>query len=497
MANRYWHGGASSQWNDADCWSSTSGGAGGAGVPTSSDNVYFDGVGSGASNCTMSVDASVLTLDFTGYAHTLSCIGSRTVTVYGGTLKLNSSSLISGTPPTWVLTATCSLTAGSSSYNRGNFTIQSSGTVTMQDALSCQTFILTSGTFTTSNYNLRCLTFSASGSSTRTLNLGSSTITIDGANASSGGSAHWDCTTTTNLTLNAGTSTIYLDDYFPGGTYPYRVFQGGGKTYYNLKIGPEDYKTYIYGSNTFNNIQQEVDSTADPEVRFEAGTTTTITSLTMTGYSATHLITIGSITSAAHDIVCTSGTINVNHVSISYSEASGGATFTAGPDATDGGNNTGWDFPSIETFSGSIPMALVPSSSVTETSGYVFAGSISVDLSPSSVVYRNNEFDGTLSMDLSPSHVFAFSLSESGDLPVTMGVTSEVIFGAVRSGSLPVSFGVSSTFSWVFSGYYVGTSDLSMGMTPSSTIVIRKKLKLKDPVVTGGCPRCGTFLYNR
>jgi hypothetical protein len=43
MANRFWVGG-SGTWNDTntDNWSTTSGGAGGASIPTSSDNAFFD-----------------------------------------------------------------------------------------------------------------------------------------------------------------------------------------------------------------------------------------------------------------------------------------------------------------------------------------------------------------------------------------------------------------------------------------------------------------------
>jgi len=43
-ADRYWVG-ADDDWHDSNNWSTTSGGAGGAGVPTSSDDVYFDGNG--------------------------------------------------------------------------------------------------------------------------------------------------------------------------------------------------------------------------------------------------------------------------------------------------------------------------------------------------------------------------------------------------------------------------------------------------------------------
>jgi len=46
MADRYWvNNGAANQWHDANNWSLTSGGAGGAGIPTAVDDVFFDGNG--------------------------------------------------------------------------------------------------------------------------------------------------------------------------------------------------------------------------------------------------------------------------------------------------------------------------------------------------------------------------------------------------------------------------------------------------------------------
>lgn len=54
MAARYWVGDTDGLWNKADNWGSTSGGAGGAGVPTSADAVIFDS-GYTTQNCTCDV----------------------------------------------------------------------------------------------------------------------------------------------------------------------------------------------------------------------------------------------------------------------------------------------------------------------------------------------------------------------------------------------------------------------------------------------------------
>jgi hypothetical protein len=53
MADRYWVGGTGS-WNSTSRWSTTSGGASGASVPTSVDNVFFD-TNSGTGHFTVTV----------------------------------------------------------------------------------------------------------------------------------------------------------------------------------------------------------------------------------------------------------------------------------------------------------------------------------------------------------------------------------------------------------------------------------------------------------
>lgn len=91
---------------------------------------------------------------------------------------------------------------------------------------------LTMGTFTgtldfsANNNNPTIGAFSGTGSGIRTLNLGSGTFTINGVN---GG---WDQGVVTNLTFNAGTSTILISNV-PTST---RVLSLGSKTYNNVSV---------------------------------------------------------------------------------------------------------------------------------------------------------------------------------------------------------------------------------------------------------------------
>jgi hypothetical protein len=123
------------------------------------------------------------------------------------------------------------------------------GAWTLGSAFSCgtSTLALTNGTFDTSasNYAVTAGLFSSSNSNIRTINLNGSTITL------SGSSFGWTMTTSTNATVNAGTSTIQLSD----SSAP--VFNGGGLTYYNVSFtntAATSGSRSITGANTFNNL---------------------------------------------------------------------------------------------------------------------------------------------------------------------------------------------------------------------------------------------------
>ena len=105
VADRYWVGDTDSDWNDSNNWASTSGGAGGAGVPGASDDVIFDGSYTTA-NCTADVAIDIAsidvqstyggTLDFadSSYSH---AIGGDATFDGSGTIDLGNSTLtISG-----------------------------------------------------------------------------------------------------------------------------------------------------------------------------------------------------------------------------------------------------------------------------------------------------------------------------------------------------------------------------------------------------------------
>jgi hypothetical protein len=169
VATYYWVGGSGTWDNTATAnWAASSGGAGGAAVPTNADNVVFD-----------ANSGTAATVDVTATAVCLAC-----------------------------------------TVNKADITLSLSGAPTFSGA-----FTLTTGTVTLNSYNLTTLTFLASNANARTINAGTGSITVTGNNG-----IVFTTGNRTNLTLPnevnvystysgaTGTRTINLDGGATGGT---------------------------------------------------------------------------------------------------------------------------------------------------------------------------------------------------------------------------------------------------------------------------------------
>jgi hypothetical protein len=97
----------------------------------------------------------------------------------------------------------------------------------------------------------------------------------------------------------------------------------------------------VTGSNTFGTLSNTVQPTT---FSFTAGTTQTIANWSVSG-TAGNLVTIQSATAASHTLFKSTGTVSADYLTISRSTAtSSGATWYAGANSTNGGNNSGWVF---------------------------------------------------------------------------------------------------------------------------------------------------------
>ena len=261
MANRYWVGGTGSWDGTAGTkWAATSGGAGGASVPTTADDVFFD-ANSGASTVTIAAgNTGCKSMTCTGFTGTLT--GTGTLTIAGG-FTLVSGMTCTATGP-WTITGSGTLISGGKTIpflqiSTAGITVNQGDDFTFTGSSTTNIGIirLLRGTYNTNNYNITWTASNNAGGgisvggspNARAMNLGSSTITITYIATSN--IPVFDATTISNLTFNAGTSTYKVISPF-GGT-----FVGNGLTFYNVEftnLATNSAAITITGANTFNNL---------------------------------------------------------------------------------------------------------------------------------------------------------------------------------------------------------------------------------------------------
>jgi hypothetical protein len=345
MANRYWILGTGT-WSSTNTanWSASSGGAGGASVPTAADNVFFDAnsnVLATAFTVTMANTPRVCN-DFTasGLDGTMTLAGTNIGLTVSGNLTFQATNFTRTYTGTTTFNATTTgknITTNGVSFGNaitinginGSFILQDALTQTSQLAL----FTLTNGTL---DLNGKTLTVGAfrtlTGTKNLTFNGGTLICPFTFTTSFNNGSP-------TNFTTTAGTGigTISMT------AATAKTFVGGGSTFNcTLNQGGAGVLT-ITDSNTFSNITNTYKSTGATSILFTAGTTNTFTDWNASG-EATRLLTIGSDIAASHTLSKASGTVSADYLSISRSTATGGAGWYAGANSTNGGSNSGWIF---------------------------------------------------------------------------------------------------------------------------------------------------------
>lgn len=348
MADRFWRGGAGT-WDTTSTtnWSATSGGVGGASVPTTADNVFFDQAGAytvtmtGALAC-LDITVSAGTVNFaTGTSPTLNIRGSMSLlagTVWGSTGTITFSSTSTGR----TVTTNGVTISGSVIFNGagGGWTLGSALTLA-----SGRSFSLIAGTFDTSsvgNYAISCGSFNSNAGSPRTLNLNNSTITFG-----LGVSGNIVNFTNTGITLNAGTSTFSTSQTASSS------LDLAGLTYYNLTFDNGSRVNPIFtinGSNTFNNFSISGQSSNSSSRFLFSGNQTINTLILNAGVNPT------ARTSLFSSVLGTQRTLNVTTTSGSLSDydfrdiaITGAAAPLTGSRLGDCGRNSGITFPAPKT----------------------------------------------------------------------------------------------------------------------------------------------------
>jgi len=399
MADRYWVGG-SGTWNTTNTanWSTGSGGGSGASVPTAADSVFFDQ----ASTYTVTMTGALACLDITVSAGTVTF-----ATGTGPTLAISGSmSLVAGT----VWSSTAGLTFNSTTTGKTITTngVTMSGAITLNgvgggwtlgSALTMNTnsyangiFTLTNGTFDTGNYNMTLSIFSSSNSNTRSITLGTSTLTV----------GRWTLTTTTNLTFSGASSTINFnainacDD----------AFDGGGLTYGTVSVNGRNSACIlnINGANTFSTFSVVArTSTGTSPIAFSANQT--ITTLTLNAptlanrrtfiisntYGTQRTVTVTNITATVTDYdfrdIVISGT-TLTGTRIGNGDNCSGITFSAAKtvywNKAAGGNWTDTDAWAASSGAGtaSTNYPLMQDTAVIENTGLNASATVTLDSNP-------------------------------------------------------------------------------------------------------------------
>jgi hypothetical protein len=271
MANYYWVGG-NGTWDATTTtnWSTTSGGAGGAGVPTSADNAYFDGASDTGAAFTVTVGTDAVCADYivgdgstvSALDQTMTLAGSDTLSIHGswfnpatnytrtytGTINFLGAGSHTITTNGISITSVSSISQTGLSFNNslGEWTLGSA--LTVASTSSINNFgggvIIFAGTFNTANYNVTVKKLALVSSAAA--NFGSSTITLSYNTNGSQGSFQCE----SGVTLDAGTSTII-------NTAPRIRFLGGNKNYYNIEFTStslDNFSNIISGVLSTNNL---------------------------------------------------------------------------------------------------------------------------------------------------------------------------------------------------------------------------------------------------
>jgi hypothetical protein len=333
MADRFWVGGTDS-WNGTagTKWAATSGGAGGESVPTTADDVFFDANSSGTVTIAAG-NTGAKSINCTGFTGGIA--GSAVITV-AGSITLDAGMTYTHTGNV-TITGTGTLTTAGKTFSA--VFIDAAGiTVTLGDALNTG-FRLVSvlrGTFDTANYSLSSNALSSQGVNARTVNLGSSTVTLVGTFV---GAIAFN--NPSLLTFNAGTSQINITS---GGIF----FAGAGKTFHNVSFTSTAAGTRsITDANTFNDLTLNASATGLSQLQLSADQTVNGT-FTCAGSSA---IARGFVRS---DVIGTTRTITAAAVSATDCDfrditIAGAAAPISPTRAGDCGGNSGITFPAAKT----------------------------------------------------------------------------------------------------------------------------------------------------
>jgi hypothetical protein len=347
----YWVGGTGN-WSSTTKWDTTSGGGGGAAIPTSLDAVIFNSA-SNATAYTATIDAGVplarcasftmagpLTgnVTFAGsvgiaFHGNVSFAATGITRTYTGGMQWAGNGSYTFTTNGLTLLSNTTVTGIGSTWTLGSPVIFGGATITLT---------VTYGTFTTSasNHSVQVGAISSNNTNIRTISLNGSAVTL----AITGTGTVWNFATATNLSFNAGTSTI-------SSVAPAPIFNGGGQTFNNVSFtNAAATSIIINGANTLNTLSfTGRTSVGINAITFNANQT--INTLTLNAGAASAFRTF-----LASDIIGTTRTLTVGTLTAGAADIdfrditiAGAAAPISGTRFGDAKGNSGITFPAAKT----------------------------------------------------------------------------------------------------------------------------------------------------
>lgn len=350
-ASRFWVGGGSSaNWSAVTNtnWGSVTNTRNNSSVPGSADDVFFDGAANGAVNSTCSANITIKSMDFTGWANTLTHSSAVVITIAGVSAVCKYSTGMGLTISAGSSTVTFTATSGTAvltsngksgpaiTMNGAGGTLQFADNYTTSQNASLLT--LTAGTIDLNGKAFTIGQLSSSNSNARTIKstVAGTVLTVVRGTA---GASVVDFATSTNAVIDQSIPwTIALGMNSTNAS----TFAGGGLTFGVVTwTNPQAQILTVTGSSTFGSFAFSggVASTLSLTV----GTTQTITKANgfVSGAAAgTHLIVQASSGSAT---VSSPQVQQCNFLTLTGVVATQATTFYAAS-STDSGGNTNWVF---------------------------------------------------------------------------------------------------------------------------------------------------------
>lgn len=319
-------------------------------VPLPQDNVVVNNSFIAGRTVTMDMPRMGKTIDFSGCTGSPAFATSLDSECYGS-LILKSGMTTSGNfRITFKGSGTYTLTTDSVNLTHEVAFDAPSGTYSLSNATTLKGIRFGSISFNSNNYNITLnngfsyFTFDAG---TKNINLGTSIVDFT-SNTLQGGPI--SCSIVTGATCSLSNSTIKFSGT---STATKTCTWGGGSSgfdwgIFDFTVAGATGGCDFVGKASFAKIKFS-DANNARTLRFTAGASYTTTIRDADGFdyvrgTSGKLITIDSITSAAHYLVHSTDKVSTDYLSVKNSNASGGSGFYAGANSTDVSGNSGWTF---------------------------------------------------------------------------------------------------------------------------------------------------------